>query len=269
MMSGKKIVASTLLAAVLLMVVVVPMSTQQGGSTYDAWLDYNEDGVIDVNDLHPLGGAYGTTGDPTKNVNVTNWPDLSTQKALFPKNLVLRGACQPSFWYPTLLFDETAAPCPLLKSGYDARGKTINTTLDVVYNQTFTYNPSTHNFQILGRPFATLTFNVTNTPASSFRLWFKVTLGTISNEGQWTPISMLGWPGLVGVGEYTDFRNQYLAIMPGSLNVMVGSLEMLAIRIEATGYTFDGGADTYVTVEVLCGTGTDYFVVNIPIVENP
>ena len=266
-MSGKKFLASTLLAAILLSVVIVPMSTQQGGSTYDAWLDYNEDGVIDVNDLHPLGGAYGTTGDPTKNVNVTNWPGLSTQTELFPRNLVLRGACQP--WYPTLLFDETAAPCPLLKSGYDAGGKTINTTSSVVYNKTFVYNPSTHNFQILGRPFATLTFNVTNTPASSFHLWFMVTLGTISNEDQWTPISMLGWPGFAGGGEYTDFPVKYLVMDAGSLNVMVGSLERLAIRIEATGYTYGGGADTYVTLEVLCGTDNDYFVVNIPIVENP
>ena len=46
----------------------------QGSGEYDPWLDYNEDGIVDVNDLHPLGQAYGSSGDPTKNVNVTNWP---------------------------------------------------------------------------------------------------------------------------------------------------------------------------------------------------
>ena len=46
----------------------------QGSGEYDPWLDYNEDGIIDVNDLHPLGQSYGSSGEPTKNVNVTNWP---------------------------------------------------------------------------------------------------------------------------------------------------------------------------------------------------
>lgn len=44
---------------------------QTNGSEYDPWLDYNEDGIIDVNDLSPLGQAYGSSGDPTKNVTTT------------------------------------------------------------------------------------------------------------------------------------------------------------------------------------------------------
>jgi len=248
------------------LVVIVPLSTQQGTNTYDAWLDYNEDGIIDVNDLQPLGGAYGTTGDPTKNVNVTNWPDLSTQKALFPKNLVLRGACERP-WYETFLIDETAAPCPLLKSGYDAGEKTINNTLGVVYNRTFVYiNPSTHNFQILGEPFATLTYNVTNSPASRFSLYIMVYLGTINNEGRWTFLTAMG-SDFSGSGEFTD--EQRSTLLTWLLNVMVGPLERLAIRIEVYGQTYPGEVDTHVTLEVLCGTDTDYFVVNIPIVENP
>lgn len=42
----------------------------QSGGEYDPWLDYNEDGIIDVNDLQPLGQSYGTSGDPTKNVTI-------------------------------------------------------------------------------------------------------------------------------------------------------------------------------------------------------
>jgi len=42
----------------------------QSGGEYDPWLDYNEDGTIDVNDLSPLGEAYGSSGDPTKNVTI-------------------------------------------------------------------------------------------------------------------------------------------------------------------------------------------------------
>jgi hypothetical protein len=68
-MDEKQFAVATLFAAILLTVVVVPMSTQQSGM-YDPWLDYNEDGVIDVNELHPLGEAYGSSGDPTKNVTI-------------------------------------------------------------------------------------------------------------------------------------------------------------------------------------------------------
>jgi len=57
----------------------------QTGGEYDPWLDYNEDGIIDVNDLHPLGQSYGSLGNPTKNVNVTNWPS-----SLLPEPTVRR-----------------------------------------------------------------------------------------------------------------------------------------------------------------------------------
>lgn len=69
-MSRKQFAMVNLFAMVLLTLVFVPLAHQQSGGMYDSWLDYNEDGTIDVNDLHPLGGAYGTSGDPTKNVTI-------------------------------------------------------------------------------------------------------------------------------------------------------------------------------------------------------
>ena len=62
-----------MISVVLLTITFIPTLTQQSGS-YDPWLDYNEDGTIDVNDLSPMGHAYGSSGDPTKKVTVTNWP---------------------------------------------------------------------------------------------------------------------------------------------------------------------------------------------------
>jgi len=50
----------------------------QSSGEYDPWLDYNEDGTIDVNDLYPLGQTYGSSGDPTKDVFVTNWPGMES-----------------------------------------------------------------------------------------------------------------------------------------------------------------------------------------------
>ena len=69
-MNGKQFVVATLFALVLLTLVFVPVAHQQSGGTYDPWLDYNEDGKIDVAELNPLGQAYGSSGDSTKNVTV-------------------------------------------------------------------------------------------------------------------------------------------------------------------------------------------------------
>ena len=43
---------------------------------YDPWLDYNDDGIVDVQDLYSVGIAFGAMGDPTKNVTVTNFPQI-------------------------------------------------------------------------------------------------------------------------------------------------------------------------------------------------
>ena len=51
-------------------------------ATYDPWVDLDESGDIDIFDVVTLAGSYQTTGDPTKNVNVTNWP-VTTQHTVF------------------------------------------------------------------------------------------------------------------------------------------------------------------------------------------
>jgi len=51
---------------------ILPTESSPAGE-YDPWLDYNDDGVINIQDLFAMGKAFGTSGDPTKNVNVTNW----------------------------------------------------------------------------------------------------------------------------------------------------------------------------------------------------
>jgi len=44
------------------------------GAEYDPWLDADDNGIINMLDLYYTAISYGATGDPTKNVNVTNWP---------------------------------------------------------------------------------------------------------------------------------------------------------------------------------------------------
>jgi hypothetical protein len=54
------------------MLMIIPIKS--ANQPYDPWLDYNDDGKIGLSDLVSLAQSYGTTGDPTKNVNVTNFP---------------------------------------------------------------------------------------------------------------------------------------------------------------------------------------------------
>jgi hypothetical protein len=63
------VLATFCLTATILMVIPIRSSI----NSYDPWLDYNDDGKIGLSDLVSLANSYGTTGDPTKQVNVTNW----------------------------------------------------------------------------------------------------------------------------------------------------------------------------------------------------
>jgi len=81
-MNGKQFTIATLFAAVLLTLVFIPLARQQGGGTYDPWLDYNEDGKIDVNELYPLGQTFGSTGNPTKNVTIVGHASNVIQAAV-------------------------------------------------------------------------------------------------------------------------------------------------------------------------------------------
>jgi hypothetical protein len=73
-MNVKNYLIAAVLSAMVLALMFIPMSGSQSSKQYDPWLDYNDDGKISLADLVSLAQSYGTTGDPTKNVNVTNWP---------------------------------------------------------------------------------------------------------------------------------------------------------------------------------------------------
>jgi len=70
-----------------------------GSTGYDPWVDYDDDGNIDASDLHTFSKEYGTTGDPTKNVNVTN-ERLDVNVINFPniKVISFKGATFVNSW---------------------------------------------------------------------------------------------------------------------------------------------------------------------------
>ncbi len=62
------------LSAVCLVTVFTVVPTNSLVEYYDPWLDINDDGDIDMKDVAASARAFGSFGDPTKNVNVMNWP---------------------------------------------------------------------------------------------------------------------------------------------------------------------------------------------------
>jgi len=53
---------------------LIRQATSQTPGQYDPWLDTNGNGKVDVTDIAYVAKAFGSSGDPTRNVNVTNWP---------------------------------------------------------------------------------------------------------------------------------------------------------------------------------------------------
>jgi hypothetical protein len=67
------ILATFCLTATLFLIIPI-----RSASLYDPILDVNHDRKIDIKDIAAVAKAFGTTGDPTLPVNVTNWPVPST-----------------------------------------------------------------------------------------------------------------------------------------------------------------------------------------------
>jgi hypothetical protein len=73
------VLAVVLLCSLLLVSVKTSTSGNSvtGNGVYDPWVDVNGDGIINILDATAIGYAWLAQGDPTRNVNITNWPEPS------------------------------------------------------------------------------------------------------------------------------------------------------------------------------------------------
>ncbi len=70
-----KIKISALVNFLLGVVLVVSIAANLTGAVnYDPWLDVTDDGYGGIDDIVSTAEHFGASGDPIKNVNVTNWP---------------------------------------------------------------------------------------------------------------------------------------------------------------------------------------------------
>lgn len=85
---------NTVLATVLLLSILFIGFTGSVG-VYDPYADYDADGDIDIFDVVPMAEAYGTTGDPTRNVTVVNLPvdENGSLRVALPRIINLQIGC--------------------------------------------------------------------------------------------------------------------------------------------------------------------------------
>jgi hypothetical protein len=70
----RKDVLLAILATLCLTVTLFSLAPVRSIQPYDPWADLDDNGFIDIKDVSGVARLYGTTGDSTKNVTVTNWP---------------------------------------------------------------------------------------------------------------------------------------------------------------------------------------------------
>jgi len=73
-LNWKNYLMALCLSGVILALAFTQISSSQTTKQYDPWLDYNDDGRIDMRDVVATVLAFGTKGDPTKPVIINhNW----------------------------------------------------------------------------------------------------------------------------------------------------------------------------------------------------
>jgi hypothetical protein len=90
----KKYLLAILLSSMILALAFIQNSGSQTQREYDPWADVNDDGIINMRDVTNEILLFNTVGDPTKNVNVTNWP-IATNYLTVMLNVTAAGATIP------------------------------------------------------------------------------------------------------------------------------------------------------------------------------
>ena len=244
---------------------------------YDPWVDQDEDGDVDASDLNVLSQEYGTTGDPTKNVSVTNWPE--PQKPTFAEILVLRGYVQKvrcansgtEYEFLGVLVDENMPNLPhdfIINSSDLYYSDDVPMGPDKQADVNFTYVPANSPFFIQGE--ATIIPTVSYYFASAAidvvycDIW--VHLEKVNPEGTAILSSdiirfMILVNGIVN-GTWEDIG----VILDIPSPVVVNPNERLQIRFE-TLVRCDYGFVYNAHIELYHHLGTDEFIAYIPILQ--
>lgn len=100
MISKKYLVIAVLATFCLTAALFMVVPTRSQTSSYDPWTDINGDGTIDMADISLTIDSFMSSGDTTKNVNVTNWPKSSDVLVWWQRSLVDGAYVVSSLYYP-------------------------------------------------------------------------------------------------------------------------------------------------------------------------
>lgn len=106
-----------------LMFAVMPIRSQV---PYDPWADINDDGKINMYDIGYTAQRFGATGDLTKNVNVTNWPE--------PQYTSGKSEAINITWLTQTIPTSSASGTPLVTTGGYSKMSFLIEPLDISIN---------------------------------------------------------------------------------------------------------------------------------------
>jgi hypothetical protein len=230
---------------------------------------------VGIDDIFSTASSFGAEGDPTKNVNVTNWP---IQQETFPKNLILRGTWPVSISYTLsnstayfagLVDKDTPYPDKYTRSDFFwiAYNVTINASGTYFADRFFVYEKVPANsYQILGSPSVSLTYNLTCSLYGA-RVQWEVWLGVIDSTDQWKPLSFLGLAsgqGAYGATNVEFGKSLYSTILTP---ITVNPYERIAIKIQTDARSL--GGNTTLDLWLKFAANTDELLVSVPILETP
>jgi hypothetical protein len=91
------VLATFCLTATLFMI----LPAESSPAEYDPWADLNDDGTINILDVANVALVFGTSGDPTKNVNITNLPS-QYEEFSFTLNISWVDYWSQIYWSPSI-----------------------------------------------------------------------------------------------------------------------------------------------------------------------
>ena len=278
-MNKKHFLFSALISIALLTIIFTPLSV-----SYDPWVDYDEDGDIDPDDFSVFAGEYGTSGDSTKNVSVTNWPE--PQKPNFAEVLTLRGLAyrlRKTDQEYVLIEDEVPQilveanmPHPpvdiITNRTYLCEDSTVTIGWERQPDENFTYVPASAPFFIQGDvPVrTTLQYYVTFSFMTSEVIYCNITVHLEKTTLDETTIVVASDTISLLRGSDTSpftgvMRNLGVVLrLPSPVLVELG--ERLQIRFE-TWTRCEDGYTAQVLIELFHELGTDEFIAYIPIYQ--
>jgi hypothetical protein len=125
-LNWRSFLTATMLTALMLALTFIPMSGSQTAMPYDPWADINDDGKIDIKDIGYACRLFGTMGDPTKPVIISEYTwKLISQWIIIPAgtggciNITTAGyrqitiyLCARTVVVHTLCLNCPPTPCP-------------------------------------------------------------------------------------------------------------------------------------------------------------